>query len=162
MGEIRLWAVLRKPAYVLLAVLSGIFLLLVYAFTQVLGNPENLDIWLADMPWYNAVLTAVFIALFGLAFAFQIFLWRQPKTCSVQQKVAGAGTSGAGSIGFFLIAQCPACASLGSLFLPLSAVAFLTQYSWFFNLLTIGVLLFTLNYLGAFKKDGEKSVSYGP
>lgn len=154
MASMQIIKVLKQPRFALLAIVSGIAMFSLYLYTQVLGNVHNMDVWFATIPWYNAILTIVFTVLFGTTFSYQIFLWRQPKTCSVQQKVAGAGTTGIGSIGLFLIAQCPACASLGTLFLPLSAMAFLTQYSWMINLLTIGALLFTLNYLGAFKKDG--------
>jgi len=51
-----------------------------------------------------------------------------------------------------MVAQCPACASLGVLFLPVSVIGVMTQYSWLINLVGIGVLLFTVNYLGGFKK----------
>ncbi|MBI4044724.1 MAG: hypothetical protein HY392_03370 [Candidatus Diapherotrites archaeon] len=48
--------------------------------------------------------------------------------------------------------RCPACASLGSLFLPISAISVITEFSRLINLASIGLLLFNINYLGGFKK----------
>ncbi len=123
-----------------------------YIYTQVLGIIENIDVWLAIIPLHNAVFLIIFTALFGATFSYQVFLWMQPKTCSVNKKIGAAGTGGIGTFGIFLVAQCPACASLSALFLPISALAFLTEFSWAINLFGIGLLLFTINYLGGFKK----------
>jgi len=152
----RLLDVLRKPKYFALAVVSTLIITVVYIYTQVLGIVENIDLWFEIIPWYNAILFASFSILFGITFSFQVYNWFQPKTCSISKKVSGAGGSGVGTMGVFLVAQCPACASLGVLFLPVSVVGFFTQYSWLINIITIGLLLFTLNYLGAFKTGGEK------
>jgi len=57
------------------------------------------------------------------------------------------------AFGLFFVAQCPACASLGVLFLPVSVIGVLTQFGWLINLLGIGLLLFAINYLGGFKKS---------
>ena len=148
--------VLKKPEYILLAFVSASITLVVYVYTQLLGIVQNLDVWLATIPWYNAFLLLVFIVLFVVAFSYQVFLWRQPKICSIKTKVKGTGTSSISMLGMFLVAQCPACASLGILFLPASAMFFLAQYSWLVNLISIALLLFTLNYLGAFKKTGAR------
>lgn len=151
----KLLEVLKKPKYLGLSVISTIIIAIVYIYTQVLGIIENLDIWFATIPWYNAILFVIFATLFGITFSFQVYNWFQPKTCSINKKISGAGGSGAGTIGLFLVAQCPACASLGALFLPVSALTFLTEFSWLVNLLSISLLVFVLNYLGAFKKGGQ-------
>lgn len=152
MQEFKIVRVLKQPFYLLVAVGSAILMSILYVYTQVLGNVHNVDVWLAVIPWYNAVLTFLFTVLFGITFSFQVYNWRQPKTCSIEQKVKGAGSTSIGTIGLFLVAQCPACASLGALFLPLSAVIFLAEYSWLINLAGIGLLLFTVYHLGGFKK----------
>ncbi len=144
--------VLKKPKYFSLAVISTIIITVIYIYTQVLGIIENIEIWFASIPFYNAILFVVFAVLFGITFSFQVFNWLQPKTCSINRKISGAGGSGAGTAGLFLVAQCPACASLGALFLPIGAISFLAEYGWAINLFSIGLLFFTLNYLGAFKK----------
>lgn len=158
MTEHIIFLVLKRPFHFFLGVLAVLVMSLLYMYTQVLGNFHNIDVWFATIPWYNAVLFIIFAVLFGITFSFQVFTWRQPKTCSIGQKVKGAGSSSIGTLGLFLVAQCPACASLGALFLPLSATIFLTQFSWLLNLVGIGLLLVTINYLGGFKKiEGEKN-----
>ncbi|MEK6941241.1 MAG: hypothetical protein AABW85_00060 [archaeon] len=141
----------------MLAFFSSILMLAVYVYTQLLGIIENLDVWIATITWLNGILLLIFITLFGVTFSYQVFLWRQPKTCSLNKKFSGAGASGIGTFGLFFVSQCPACASLGTLLLPISVAGFLSEFSWLLNLLSIGLLLFTLNYLGAFKKEGQKN-----
>ncbi len=153
MHGLKIFSVLRQPIYLALAIFSAAVMIMAYAFTQVLGNVHNVDVWLATIPTLNAIMLGVFTILFGATFSFQVHIWQLPKTCSVQQKISGAGTSSLGTMGLFLVAQCPACASLGALFLPLSATVFLTQYSWLLNVLGIGLLIFTLNHLGAFAQE---------
>lgn len=152
----KLFEVLKKQNYFLLAVFSSILMLAVYIYTQLLGIIENIGVWLATIPLHNAVLLIIFTILFGVTSSYQVFLWRQPKTCSVNKKISTAGTGGIGTFGIFLVAQCPACASLSALFLPISVLAFFSEFSWLINLVSIGLLLFTLNYLGGFKKTGAK------
>ena len=145
--------VIKKPKYLALAIALALLMLILYVYTQLLGIIQNLDIWLSIIPWYNALLLIAFAALFGITFSFQIYTWKQPKTCAVNKKVKGAGTSSIGTIALFLVAQCPGCASLGLLLLPASAAIFVIQYSWLLNLVAIALLLFTINYLGGFKKN---------
>ena len=145
--------VLRMKRYLALAVISSLVMSMIYVYTQVLGNIHNVDLWLTIIPWYNAILFSIFSILFGITFAYQIYLWKQSKVCAIGTKAKGAGTGSIGTLGTFLIAQCPACASLGALFLPISVTVALTKLSWLINLATIGLLLFTLRYLGAFKKS---------
>ncbi len=148
----KLLKVLAQAKYAALGVVSAAIMAAVYIYTQVLGNPHNISVWFATIPFSNLILFIVFTALFGITFSFQVYNWMQPKTCSVNQKAGAAGSSGVGTLGLFLVAQCPACASLGSLFLPLSAITFLTEFSWLLNIIGIGLLLFTINYLGGFKE----------
>ena len=145
--------VLRIKKYLVLSVVSSIVMSLIYVYTQVLGNIHNIDLWLTIIPWYNAILFVTFSILFGITFAYQIYLWKQPKVCAIGTKAKGAGAGSIGTLSTFLVAQCPACASLGALFLPISVTVTLTKFSWLINLAPIGLLLFTLLYLGAFKKS---------
>ena len=151
----KLVEVLKKPKYFALSIVSTILMVIIYIYTQVLGIIENIDIWFAVLPWYNAILFSVFAILFGITLSFQVYNWFQPKICSIEKKVGSAGGSGAGTMGLFLVAQCPACASLGTLFLPVSVLGAITEFSWLINLFSIGLLLFILNYLGAFKSKGD-------
>jgi hypothetical protein len=153
MPPLRLVRVLKKPLYAGLTILLAGGVLLVYIFTQVLGNMNNVDVWVANLVWWRGVLVGVFVLLFGITMSYQISLWTGPRTCSLEKKAKGTGASGLSTIGIFLVAQCPACASLGAFFLPLSAVTFLGQYAEWLNLASIGLMIFTLNYLGAFERE---------
>jgi len=148
----RVLKVLRKSNYLILAIISSLAMSAIYIYTQVLGIIENIDLWFTVIPWYNAVLFVIFAALFGITLSFQVYNWRQPKVCPTSTKVKGMGASSGATFGLFFVAQCPACASLGVLFLPVSVMGVLTQFGWLINLLGIGLLLYTINYLGGFKK----------
>ncbi|MEK6902609.1 MAG: hypothetical protein AABX02_03415 [archaeon] len=147
----RLGFVLQQPFYAGIAILSAILFFLVYVYTQVLGNLENVPIWIANISPIHGVLLIIFVALFGITLAYQVFLYQRPKLCSREKRTQATGVHGIGTLGIFLVAQCPACASLGALFLPIGAITFYTQYAAWLNLLSIGLLVFTLHYLGAFQ-----------
>ncbi len=154
LAMMKITSVLKKLDYFALAIISTIIFIVIYIYTQLLGIIENFDVWLATIPPENGFLFTVFSVLFGITLSFQIYNWRQPKTCALNDKVKGAGSSGVGTLALFFVSQCPACASLGAIFLPLSVSVFLTQYSLPITLISIALLLFTLNYLGAFRKEG--------
>jgi len=156
--KMKLLQVLRNPQYLVLAAVSSLIFSALYIYTQVLGNVHNIDVWFAVISWYNAILFVAFAILFGITFSFQVYNWLQPKICSIEKKTVAASGSGIGTLGLFLVAQCPACASLGALFLPVSAFTFISQLSTVLNIISIALLLFTLNYLGAFKKEADNNV----
>lgn len=151
-GKMKIVEVLSTRKYFGIAMLSTILMVVIYVYTQVLGIIENIDVWIRFLPPLNGIMFGAFSLLFGVSMAYQIYLWKQPKICSVKTRIKGSGTSSLSTLGIFLVAQCPACASLGALFLPLSAITFINTWGWAINLLGIGLLLFTLNYLGAFKR----------
>jgi len=144
--------VMKQPKYILIALVSALIMTSVYIYSQVLGIVQNIDLWFEIIPWYNALLFTAFAVLFGIAFAFQVYIWRQPKVCGVSKKMTSTGASSGTTFGMFMVAQCPACASLGTLFLPVGVMGMLVQFSWLINLAGIGLLLFSINYLGGFKK----------
>lgn len=144
--------VMRNWRYLALAAISSLVFAYFYIYTQVLFNIANFDLWIFSIPWYNAILFLIFAALFGVALSYQVHLWRQPKVCAVGTKAKGAGAGGFATFFGFLVSQCPACASLGALFLPASAFVIFVQFSWILNLVSIGLLLFAINYLGGFRK----------
>ncbi|MBI2076374.1 MAG: hypothetical protein HYT72_03955 [Candidatus Aenigmarchaeota archaeon] len=139
---------LKNKKYLAIAVASSITMSLLYIYTQVLGNLHNADIWFSIIPWYNALLFIIFAALFGITLAFQIYV-KTRKVCGIR---GSAGTTGAVTFASFLVAQCPACASLGALLLPASVFQIFIKYSPFINILSISLLLFTIHYLGGFRK----------
>ncbi|MBM3282531.1 MAG: hypothetical protein FJY86_04310 [Candidatus Diapherotrites archaeon] len=144
--------VMAQPHYILLSLLLSGGMLALYVYTQVIGNVNNIDVWAANLQPVRGLLLVIFSMLFGLTTTYQIHVWTTPQTCSLVQKTKGTGMSGLSTIGLFLVAQCPACASLGVFFLPLSAVTFLGEYAEWINILGIGLLVFTLHYLGAFER----------
>jgi hypothetical protein len=147
----RLLSVLFSPFYALMGIIASLGMMGLYLYTQVLGNLSLLDVWLANVPFFHALLLVCFTLLFGATFSYQVYLWKSPKVCAPSQRAKGSGISGVGTLGIFLIAQCPACASLGALFLPLSALTIIAEYTIWLNVLSIFLLLFTLHYLGAFR-----------
>ncbi len=149
----RLLGVLYSPKYTIIALVSFLAMMGIYIYSQVLGNLSLVDVWLANVPPVHALLLLAFAILFGLTFAYQIHLWDSPKVCAPAKRAKGSGVSGIGTIGIFLVAQCPACASLGALFLPVSALTFLAEYTVWLNVVSILLMLFTLHYLGAFLPD---------
>ena len=144
--------VLRTPKYLAIAVASSLIMFALYAYSQVLGAVANLDLWISIMPWYNKLLFSAFTVLFGVSTAFQIYLWRQPKSCSISTKGKGISVNSAGTFAVFLVAQCPACASIGAFFLPLSAILLIANFGWAINLAGIAMIIFMINYLGGFKR----------
>jgi hypothetical protein len=126
-----------------------------YIYTQVLGNLSLVDVWLANVPPLHALLLLVFAILFGVTFAYQVRVWKSPKICPPARRIRGGGMAGIGTFGIFLVAQCPACASLGALFLPLGALTFLAEYTIGLNVLSILLMLFTLHHLGAFLPERD-------
>lgn len=144
--------VLKEPKYLAVAVLSSLGMLALYAYSQVLGAVGNLDLWISVMPWYNKALLSVFVVLFGVATAYQVYAWRQSKSCSISTRGGTIGANSTGTFGVFLVSQCPACSSIAALFLPFSATLLIATYGWLINLAGIAIILFTINYLGGFKK----------
>lgn len=145
----RIIKVLKIRKYALIALVTFLVFSSVYVYTQVLGIVQNIDLWLATIPRINLLLFLIFASLFSITVSFQVYNWQQKKVCNVKS----VGTpSSAGLLSLF-VAQCPACASLGALFLPLSVSAFLTKYSVVIDLLSISLLLFTINYLGGFQNE---------
>lgn len=144
--------VLREPKYLAVAVLSSLGMLALYAYSQVLGAVGNLDLWISVMPWYNKMLLSIFVVLFGMATAYQVYTWKQPKSCNISARGRTVGANSAGTFGVFLVSQCPACSSIAALFLPFSATLLIATYGWLINLVGIVIVLFTINYLGGFKR----------
>ena len=157
----KLFQVISTPFYFVTFAVAAIVLLALYVFIHLIGIVQNFDVWLADLPWFNAVFLLLFSVLFGLAFSFQVYIWKSPKTCSVKKRIHGGALHSIGTVGALLIAQCPGCATFTALFLPVSAIGFLTQFSLLLNFITIGLLVFTLHYLGAFSAEEPVVITNG-
>ncbi|MCX6803080.1 MAG: hypothetical protein NTY48_00750 [Candidatus Diapherotrites archaeon] len=128
---------------------------LFYIYPQLLRSFWNIEYWASAVLAHNPALIIIFLILFGITFSFQTYYWFRPKVCPINKKVESAGSSALTFIGVFLISQCPSCATLGLLLIPISAASFILQYNWAITLISIIILLFTLNYSGAFQKDNK-------
>lgn len=139
----RLIEMLKTPKYFALAVIATAIVLVAEQFLS--SGTAELS---------SSVLPVAFAALFGATLAFQIYIRLTPSqcTCDNSKKLKGLEASSAGTLGMLVAAQCPACTYVGVMLLPVSAAGFLSQYNWIISLLSIGLLLFALNYLGAFKE----------
>lgn len=148
--------VFKIRKYFIIAIISSVLFSTVYIYAQVLGIIENVDLWFAIVPPINLVLFITFAALFGVTLSFQIYMWKQPKTCAINKKAIGTGS--AATFGGFLVAQCSACASIGALILPSSVfLSVFVKYSILINIISIGLMIFTIYYLGGFKKTAHQT-----
>lgn len=147
----KIFSAMKNPKYLALAAVSSVLFALFYIYTQVLFIVENIDLWIGVTPWYNMTLFIILAALFGTTLSFQVYSRTQPKTCRTDKKSVGASSSA--TVLSFFVAQCPACASLGALLLPSAVfVSVFVQLNSLFTLISIGLMLFTINYLGGFRK----------
>ncbi|MDO8624849.1 MAG: hypothetical protein Q7R47_02105 [Candidatus Diapherotrites archaeon] len=155
MPNVKLIQVLQDHRFFILAAFASLLILGLYVYLQLLGITQNLGVWLVNLAWYNAVLLFSFCVLFGATFAYQVFLWSRPNTCPIDVRVKGTVPHTASGLTVLFVAQCPGCATFTALFLPASTVTFLGQINWLLNLFSIGLLVFTLHYLGAFQNTIE-------
>ncbi|MBI4018024.1 MAG: hypothetical protein HY368_00230 [Candidatus Aenigmarchaeota archaeon] len=141
--------ILKMRRYALIAAVAFLIFSSLYVYTQVLGIVQNIDLWFVTIPRLNLLLFTIFASLFAITVSFQVYNWQQKKVCNVKS----VGTPSSAGVLSLFVAQCPACASLGALFLPLSITTFLTKYSVAIDLLSISLLLFTIHYLGGFRNE---------
>ena len=114
---IKLLEVQKQKKYLAITIAGFLVMFFVYPLVQTFLNPANLDVWWATIPPINLALYIIFSALFGLVLSLQIYQLRQPKVCK-----PGTVSGTVGTVLSFFIAQCPACAGLASLLLPVGAV----------------------------------------
>ena len=72
---LKLIEILKMPKYSAIAALSAIIFAFVYMYAQVLGNIDNIIIWIQLIPWYNVVFFIMLAAVFGITMSFQIYTW---------------------------------------------------------------------------------------
>lgn len=104
-------------------------------FTDIIQKP------LSSIPYF------VFSGLFGMFIALYHFAKNKCIDCKKNVKTGVGGTT----LGFML-GVCPACFSFIGFLLPLGGSLFLTQYSPIFIAVSIGIILFSINKMGGFKK----------
>ncbi len=146
---IKLLDVLKKKTHLSIFIVATIAMLFTYPYIQSLGL---IEIWFLLITPLNLVLYIIFSVLFGLVLSMQIYVMRQPKTCSISGRVGSAGSGAVGSFIAFITVACPACFSFISLFLPFGAIAFIATYNTILLVLSLFVMVLALYLLGSFKR----------
>lgn len=137
----------EKPLH---ATLSAIGMFLLVPVIQLAITPLAFEIWyktLIDRP-LNSALYIIFSMLFGMLIS--LYFYAKNKCVDCKKSDVNAGFGGA-TLGFAL-GVCPACFSLVGVLLPLGGSILLTQYAPVFTVLSIAIILFSIQRLGGFKK----------
>jgi len=141
-------AVKEKPFHALLSSL-GIFLLV--PVIQSINTTLAFEIWyktLLDRP-LNSILYIAFSVMFGMLIS--LYSYSKNKCIDCKKEDINAGFGGA-ALGFVL-GICPACFSLIGVLLPLGGSIFLTTYAPIFTVLSITIILFSIQRLGGFRRN---------
>ena len=141
-------AVKEKPFHALLSAM-GIFLLV--PVIQSINTPLAFEIWyktLLDSP-LNSILYIAFSVMFGML----ISLYSYSKNKCIDCKKVDVNTGFGGATLGFVLGICPACFSLIGVFLPLGGSIFLTTYAPIFTVLSITIILFSIQRLGGFRRN---------
>lgn len=139
---------LRQKKYFLIFSAATAGMLIVYPLLQSFGN---VDIWFQVIELDNLILYISFSVLFGILIMLQAAKLTN-RTCRIKSGGAGA----VGTFGGFLIAQCPSCAILLSLFLPFNVILFIVTYNTWLTLGSITLMLLAIHFLGGFRSDRQK------
>jgi len=141
-------AVKEKPFHALLSAM-GIFLLV--PVIQSINTPLAFEIWyktLLDRP-LNSILYIAFSVMFGML----ISLYSYSKNKCIDCKERDINTGFGGAVLGFVLGICPACFSLIGVLLPLGGSIFLTTYAPIFTVLSITIILFSIQRLGGFRRN---------
>lgn len=141
-------AVKEKPFHALLSSV-GIFLLV--PVIQSINTTLAFEIWyktLLDRP-LNSILYIAFSVMFGMLIS--LYSYSKNKCIDCKKKGINVGFGGA-ALGFVL-GICPACFSLIGVLLPLGGSIFLTRYAPIFTVLSIAIILFSIQKLGGFRRN---------
>ena len=141
-------AVKEKPFHAILSSL-GIFLLV--PVIQSINTTLAFEIWyktLLDRP-LNSILYIAFSVMFGML----ISLYSYSKNKCIDCKERDINTGLGGAVLGFVLGICPACFSLIGVLLPLGGSIFLTTYAPIFTVLSITIILFSIQRLGGFRRN---------
>lgn len=141
-------AVKEKPFHALLSAM-GIFLLV--PVIQSINTPLAFEIWyktLFDRP-LNSTLYIAFSVMFGML----ISLYSYSKNKCIDCKKVDINTGFGGAALGFVLGICPACFSLIGVLLPLGGSIFLTTYAPIFTVLSITIILFSIQRLCGFRRN---------
>jgi hypothetical protein len=137
----------RQRPLIALAASIGIFFL--NPLIQSMSTPLAFQIWFADIVQkpLNASLYVIFSILFGMFVSLYLFSKNQCIDCKPNVK-SGIG----GSVLGFMLGVCPACFSFVGFLLPLSGSLFLTNFSPYFMIVAIGIIVFSIHKMAGFRR----------
>lgn len=139
-------AIKTKPVIVILCAVGIFFATPIF---QTINTPLAFEIWFADLTQkpLNSALYIIFSVLFGMFISLYLY---SKNTCIDCKREAKKGIGGT-ALGFF-VGVCPACFSFVGFLLPLGGSLFLTAYAPLFILVSIGIILFSINKMGGFRR----------
>jgi hypothetical protein len=147
-------AIKEKP---FIAIGLAITMFFITPIVQSFNTSLAFEIWFRDLYQkpLNSILYIVFSILFGMFIS--MYLYSRRNSCtSCDLKTTTRYTSGfIGSVLGFMLGVCPACFSFVGFLLPLSTSIFLATYTPLFTLLSIAIIIFSINKLGGFKKTNS-------
>ncbi|MBI4021361.1 MAG: hypothetical protein HY369_03895 [Candidatus Aenigmarchaeota archaeon] len=145
---IRLLAIQKEKRILAITVAATALMLVIYPYVQSFGQ---VDLWYAVITPWNLALFLGFSVLFGLMVSLQAKTLRS-RTCNLKQSGKSGAAGLAGTVGGFLVIQCPSCALFLSIFLPFNAVIFIATYNTWLTLGSIVLMLVAVHLLGGFKR----------
>lgn len=142
-------AIKEKP---FIAIGLAIAMFFIIPVIQNFNTSLAFEIWFRDLYQkpINSILYIVFSILFGIFIS--LYLYSRNKCIKCDLKPTHSTSGFVGSFLGFILGVCPACFSFIGFLLPLSTSIFLTTYTPFFTLLSIAIIIFSINKLGGFKK----------
>ena len=143
----KIFDVMKKKESIFLSIMSSFLFSIVYIDLQLTAD---LVIWLKTISTLNLATLIIFIIMFGITMAYQVYVIQQQKICNTNKK--GMLPSSFSTFGIFAVSQCAACAPLGLLIIPSSILLTLSEYGYLVNTIGILLMLFAINYLGGFRK----------
>lgn len=148
----QLFRMFQQRRYLLIAIGISVVVFVLYPAIQVFPRVfYNYFFWFSLLTPVRWVLYVSYGVLFGVTLSFFLYT-RRTKTCAVSRQVRSGFSGVLGAFLGLVVPACPACLSLASLFLPVSAFSFIVARSAQLLGLSILLLLVSLWVLGAFKR----------
>ena len=146
--------VLKEKKYMLIFIASTLLMLVTYPYLQVLrqGGFSNYFYWF-QMLWkispINFILYIIFSILFGVVISLVIHNWKDSKVCNIR----GSSSGGISSLLALSVSQCSTCLPFASLFLPATAVGFISVNNTLINFIIVGLLIYSIYSMGGFNNQ---------
>ncbi|MEO9309291.1 MAG: hypothetical protein ABI337_03250 [Nitrososphaera sp.] len=146
MGMILVESFKQRP---LIAITAAVGIFLLGPLIQTVNTNLAFDIWFADI--VQKPLSSIPYMAFSVLFGLFIALYKYSKNKCIDCKPNAKAGIGGTALGF-VVGVCPACFSFIGFLLPLSGSIFLSNYSPLFLFVSIGIIVFSINKMGGFKR----------